>query len=362
MAVAVRASLEPHETNCGTIVSICGTLSESPSGSSGDLFTPRAPVGSMPVPSALSSACCLRHRSWWHDRLRVYRALELAYPDKLRSVRFGSCGANAHVEVSDTDPPEYRLAAEHCRDRWCRPCQRERGRIIAANIVEHLDGGFCRFLTLTIRTRDLSLSDAVHKLYRSFAKLRQTVWWRSRVTGGCATCEIKRTRDGLGWHPHLHLLVQGEYLPQGWLAKKWLAITGDSYIVDIFAVQDGVKAARYVTKYLSKPVPASIVRNPDDLLEAIQALTGRHLVLTFGSWRGLKLTHTESPAAWTQLCTYRELVDKASAGETESRRILSHLLGQHGLDPTSLDTWLRESLALHKAYILACQLDLPLTG
>lgn len=362
MTVAVRTSLEPHETNCGINISICGTLS-SPEDRPGGTVPPlESALGSQPLPRALSSACALRHRSWWHDRLRVYRALEACFPDKLRPFRFGSCGINAHVEASDADPPDYRLVSENCRDRWCRPCQRERGRIIAANIVEHLAGRPCRFLTLTIRTHELTLAEAVRKLYTSFSKLRQTIWWKSRVTGGCATCEIKRTRDGLGWHPHLHLLVQGEYLPQGWLAQKWHGITGDSYIVDIFAVEDTAKAARYITKYLSKPVPSSIVRNQADLQEAVLALTGRHLVMTFGSWRGVKLTRTESQAGWTQLCTYRDLVAKAEAGETESRRILSHLLGQHGLDPTSLDTWIRESLALHKSAMLAYQLDLPLTA
>lgn len=287
----------------------------------------------------------------------MHRALAELYPDSLRPVRFGHCGLQAHVEVSDNDPPEYRLAAEYCRDRWCRPCQRERGRIIAANIIEHLDGAFCRFLTLTIRTADLTLREAVQKLYTSFARLRLTTFWRTRVTGGCATCEIKRTRDTLRWHPHLHILLQGDYLPIGWLGQHWHKITGDSYIADITACEDGSQAAHYVTKYLSKPVPSSILRNPADLREAIKALDGRHLVFTFGTWRGLKLTHTESQAAWSQVCTYRELVERVIAGNLESRRILSHLLGQHNLDPTRLDEWIRESQALHRH--LQLTLDYP---
>jgi hypothetical protein len=204
----------------------------------------------------------------------------------------------------------------------------------------------------------MTLADAVVKLYTSFAKLRLTTFWRTRVTGGCAVCEVKPTQDGLRWHPHLHLLVQGHYIPQGWLAQKWYAITGDSYIVDVRSCTHSTDAARYVTKYLSKPVPSSIVRSPDALVEAIRALGGRRMVATFGDWRGLKLTHTETKAAWTKLCSYAELIRKVLERDVTARRILSHLCGQADLNPSKLDGWIRETLALHKS----CEpvLDFPL--
>ena len=203
-------------------------------------------------------------------------------------------------------------------------------------------------MTLTIRTHGMTLADAVLKLYTSFSKLRQTVFWQTRVTGGCAVCEIKPTQDGLRWHPHLHLLVQGLYIPQKWLANKWYAITGDSYIVDVRSCTEATDAARYVTKYLSKPVPSSIVRNPASLIEAIRALSGRRMVSTFGTWRGLKLTHTETQHAWSKLCTYMELVARVLAHDVTARRILSHLAGQASLNPSDLDNWIRETLTLHQ--------------
>ena len=254
----------------------------------------------------------------------------------------------AHVQVSDQDPPEFRISSENCRDRWCRPCQRERSRIIAANIIEHLDSRPSRLITLTIRTEGLTLRQGVAKLYTSFQKLRQTTFWKTRVTGGCATCEIKRTQDGLRWHPHLHLLVEGEYVPAGWLSKHWHKICGDSFIVHVTLADTATTAARYITKYLSKPVPSEIVRHHANLVEAIKALTGRRMVSTFGNWQGLQLTETCSDVSWSNLCTYRDLVDQVKRGDTDSRRILQHLLGQAGLDPNDLDTWLRETQALHR--------------
>jgi hypothetical protein len=195
----------------------------------------------------------------------------------------------------------------------------------------------------------MTLQDAIIKLYNSFARLRQTTFWRTRVTGGCVVCEIKRCKDDTRWHPHLHCLVEGKYIPVGWLGQHWHKITGDSYIVDVAACPNTTDAARYVTKYLSKPVPASIVRSPGSLAEAVKALNGRRMVCTFGDWRGLKLTQTETEAGWTKLCTYRELTDRVLLRDTEATRILSHLVGQADLNPSDLDAWIAETLKYKKS-------------
>lgn len=361
-AVAVRAvtSLDRHETNCGDWP--FAVRKDTDHGQSKRRDLPGGPRASPPgrsqnspppsrtdLPRALSSANCLRHRSWWHDYLRVHRALEAAYPNGNRPVRFGACGLDAHVEVSDTDPPTYRLSAEYCRDRWCRPCQKERSRIIAANLLDYLDGYLPLFITLTIRTHGLSLQDSVIKLYNSFAQLRRTDLWQRCIEGGAVVCEIKRCQDDARWHPHLHVLATGKWIEQGWLGQEWLKITGDSYIVDVGRAADELKTAYYLCKYLRKPVPANIIRNHDHLVEAIKALQGRRLVATFGSWRGLKLTHTESQAAWTRMCTYKELVAKALKHDVTARRILSHLLGQADLSPSNLDNWIREMQTLWRS-------------
>lgn len=342
-------NLDTHETNC--VVTPCSSEEPSHAPESCCRDLPDDFPYSMPSdpPAALAGGTCLRHRSWWHDRLRISRALHSVFRLSLRPSRFDGCGSGAFVQVSATDPPEYRITADTCRDRWCRPCQRERSRIIAANLVDALPGHTVRFLTLTIKTDQLTLVQAVNKLYQSFAKLRATTWWQTLVNGGAAICEIKRTKDATRWHPHLHCLITGCYLEKHVLRRHWWQITGDSYIVDIRRCEDGPSAARYITKYLSKPVPSVIVRNHDWLLQAIVALHGRRLVTTFGDWRGLRLTHVESEKSWETLCSYRDLVDRAAAGSIEALKILRSLLGQHGLDPLQTVTWLQERLALHRS-------------
>lgn len=312
------ASVQTHETNCGV----------RPSG-------PRDAC-----PSPLKSAGSFRHSFWWHDRRRVHRCLDATFPDSQRSCKFQWCGENAHVEVSATDPPEYRINSENCRDRWCRACQGDRTRVIAGNIVEHLADRRSRFLTLTIKTHTLTLKQAVDKLYRSFAKLRLTKLWRRRVSGGVATCEIVRARTADAWHPHLHILVEGRYVPHDDLRRAWFKITGDSYIVHIQPTGNSIQAAQYVTKYLRKPVPSAIVRHPQHLAEAMKALHGRRMVTTFGDWRGLKLTEAPDRGQWQTVCTLRDLIERAGKGDLESKRILRRLMGQNHLDPNSVDAQL----------------------
>jgi hypothetical protein len=69
------------------------------------------------------------------------------------------------------------------------------------------------FVTLTMRnTSDLS-SGAVRHLRRSFGKLRHRKFWKQRVVGGVATLEV--TNIGNGWHPHLHAVIDCEWLSNG---------------------------------------------------------------------------------------------------------------------------------------------------
>jgi hypothetical protein len=53
-----------------------------------------------------------------------------------------------------------------------------------------------------------------------------------------------------GW-PHLHIALRMPYLWIGWIKGNWHEITGDSYQAWIQR-KDGPKAARYLSKYLSK--------------------------------------------------------------------------------------------------------------
>lgn len=270
----------------------------------------------------LSSDVAFRHSGWAHDRARVDDAIYDVFGTSARLERFRLCGSNAWVVRRDDDPSQISVVSDHCHDRFCRPCASFKGRTIAGNVRAVLGRNPFRFVTLTIKTTDLTLTEAVHKLYRSFSALRRTKLWQDKVLGGCAVCEVKPRASGAGWHPHLHLVTHGSFLPHKALSNVWHKITGDSYIVDVRFGKDPDHAARYVSKYIGKPFHADVIRDPARLREAIKSLHGRRLCLTFGDWRGVKLCHFAPGGTWVAIAPLRHLRDRARSGDPEAAEIL----------------------------------------
>jgi hypothetical protein len=154
-----------------------------------------------------------RHSGWLNDRKRVHDALATVFPASTRLQRFRDCGSHAWVIRNDDDPSQFAVVSDHCRDRFCRPCAAFRGRVIAHNVAAYLGSRPYRFLTVTIKTTDLTLKEGVDKLYRCFAALRRSKLWRATVRGGCVVCEVKPKIGTTGWHPHLHAILEGKFLP-----------------------------------------------------------------------------------------------------------------------------------------------------
>lgn len=287
-------------------------------------------------PGSIDQDVHFRHSGWLRDRRRVYDALRVVFPRSTRVERFRLCGANAWVIRRVPDPPSdaldereredvYAVVADHCHDRFCRPCSQFRSRAIANNIAAYLRNRRFRFLTITIRTNELTLKQGVDKLYRCFAKLRRTKLWTSKVSGGCCTCEVKPKSGETGWHPHLHCIIEGKFLPLKPLRKLWFQITKDSYIIDISLGKDAEDAARYISKYITKPFDSSVIRNDDRLEQAIHALHGRRLVSTFGHWRGQRLTVHRPHGEWVKVASLSTMRQAAYDGQPIAIELLTFL-------------------------------------
>jgi len=182
-----------------------------------------------------------------------------------------------------------------------------------------------RFVTLTLKTSPAPLGEQLDRLYKCFKQLRDLALWRKNVTGGILFLELTIGRDG-GWHPHLHILASGSYLPQDALSAAWLKITGDSYIVDVRLVRNPAIAASYVAKYASKVVPASLTHDEPHLVEAILALRGRRTFSPFGSWTGWQLSKPPpDDCSWDIVAPLNQLLAAANGGDPEARRIVLSL-------------------------------------
>jgi hypothetical protein len=205
---------------------------------------------------------------------------------------------------------------DRCRHRWCPACQRERGLLIANNIRAKLPRAQLRFLTLTIRTTNLSLSESLDKLARAWQSLRRRKTWQRYVRGGLAVLEIDWREPTSRWHPHLHVLWQGDFFPHHELRASWLSATHDSFVVDVRRVHDLDHAAKYLTKYLTKSVTPDVWRDPERLAEAISATRHRKLISTFGSWLRLRLTEPPSDdTEWITVCPAGDLLAAILRGD-----------------------------------------------
>jgi hypothetical protein len=186
-----------------------------------------------------------------------------------------------------------------------------------------------RFITLTLRCSHSTLKGQLDRLFDSFGKLRRRTFWKWHVKGGAAFIECKIGKNSGLWHVHMHILVEGDFIPQRELSSEWLEVTGDSSIVDVRKVENVGHAAAYVVKYASKGCDSSVYNAPSKLDEFVVAMKGRRLALTFDSWRGIKLNGEADPSVvWENIGSLDGLKSRASNGDDDARTWIRMALGK----------------------------------
>lgn len=313
-----HTSLDPHETN--------GQAGEISSAVLRDMHPSGLP---QPLPDVLDPVQVFRHSGWALRRRKLLNAMYRAHLPYKRLERFARCGANAFIVRDPDDPAAVAVISNTCNDRFCVPCGRERARKISSAVVSRAHAEHLRFITLTLKPSCVGLGVRVDTLWAAFAKLRREVPWRQRVDGGVAFLEAKYSERSESWHVHLHVLVQGRYFPQGLLQELWRKHADGSFIVDIRKVRDDAMAAKYVTKYATKPLDPSFEHDPALLNEALGALTSRRLVVQFGNWRGTPLVKRDQARGWKIICSLRDALTRAAAGDQEALSLLELLHAQN---------------------------------
>jgi len=208
---------------------------------------------------------------------------------------------------------EYRLVeACFCKQHFiCPLCAiRRASKYVAAYVpkFEFLKAqGYWRFYFVTLTVKDGPvLQERVEHLVRSYNRLRErgrdcargkcsSVW--GVVDGSVAAVEVTKGAGSGEWHPHLHLVVAAveplptvEESPGVWRCRKleaeWLAITGDSSVVDVRPFshhQTAEKSFCEMFKYALKLSSLSL----EDNWTAAQTLAGRKLVRPSGVFVGV---------------------------------------------------------------------------
>ncbi|MEE9221818.1 MAG: protein rep [candidate division NC10 bacterium] len=298
-----------------------GTTHNTSLGFTGTLLDPRetngteSPLSLYRRLSASDDSCVsFRHRKhqWHRDRvLDSFSRLEI---DETRQRAYARCGSNAWLVQSDSEHRDFSLRSDCCHDRWCPACAKTRASVIRHNIQPLIENKTARFITLTLKHTNEPLTGRIDRLFRCFTKLRKLKLWKHAVDGGAAFTEVKINEQTMRWHPHIHAIAIGRYLPLDRLKSAWLAITGNSHIVDIRIIKDPGKVAAYVTKYVTKPADNNLYRVPEALDEAIVAMRGRRLVATFGSWRAVALLHWEARDEWRAVLEWPEFMQRIREG------------------------------------------------
>lgn len=255
-----------------------------------------------------------RHAFWSPRRAAVKAAYERLYFSAVKRHNFENCGSACYVQRSPSTG-RLRLSADHCHQRFCLACGQARSRNIAQNLVKHINGKQTRFITLTRKHRAAPLKEQVNDLVKFARALRQTKLWKNCITGAAQFIEVKRSKDGQHWHPHIHIIAEGQFIPRDKLSAQWFLITGDSHVVDVQFARDAGHVANYVAKYASKPLDLTIFGEQDWLDEAIMSLHGRRLCTTLGTWRGVELEEKPvDPKDWVTVCSFGNLVEEHRKG------------------------------------------------
>lgn len=277
-----------------------------------------------------------RHSGWANVRRRVHDALIGADVPLHRKTAFETCGSHAWVARSLTTPGDYKVVSSHCHDRFCVPCALDRAAVIRSNLRKHLAERrkaaaspaaiTLRMMTLTIKTTPTEpLRGSLDDLAQWFKTLRKTRLWKETVRGGVAILELKYFRDTKRWHPHLHVIWEGSYIPHADLKATWSRITTRSYICHLKQIRNDDQAVHYLSGYVTKVMDGSYSHDKNLIREAIEALTGRKLIATFGSWHKVALLKRVVSGDWAIMVPLTELVRRAKAGDHEYRRIYALL-------------------------------------
>lgn len=203
------------------------------------------------------------------------------------SHRMWWCGRVPSIQQK-TNGENY-LSIGRCRCRACPLCAVHRQRQTEKRIntiTEKWDN--MRHVVLTLRAENCDLDDQLNNLISSYRRLRQSVLWKRTVVAAIATVEVTLNNQTGMWHPHLHILTTGHYLPQKELSSQWFIASNGSTIVWIGAVHSRKMAAKYISKYIAKPAETSEWSDVDTE-EMWLALHGRRCIIATGKAHGHKV-------------------------------------------------------------------------
>jgi len=244
------------------------------------------------------------HRTVDRPRRAIVEALFEATDSvlKKRSVKMGFCCVSPILFAERGVKPV--CVAGYCRDRLCPTCMQMR----SARIRARLTGLVCsmnapRMITLTTRDDDRPLAGRMKEITDAVRRLRKVKAWKRHVRGGVMVWEVTFNAVKKTWHPHVHLIVDGDFWEQRLVRAEWCAQLGGDGGVHIQACHDRLRTARYLAKYLAKAAEVS-TWPPEAIREFATAMHRQRLIATFGKSHAVNVDLAEEEPARPQLPAY----------------------------------------------------------
>lgn len=264
----------------------------------------------------------LKHcRVEWLATRQLYESLdEIEHKDKVFQLE--ACRTRAWFVRNRTDG-SVRVAANSCRLRWCPLCSRARTNYIRHEVQEWFQtANYPKFLTVTVKHTQQSLTDQINHIYGSFQKFRKDKYVKKHCTGGIWFFQLCYNSERGEWHPHIHSIVTGDYMPYKKLRSLWKHYTKDSEILDIRPVRDPKVVGSYVARYAARPCQlSSLPRN--EAIEAMTAMHGRRMAGSWGSARCISFRprRIPDPENWEYLGSWG-VVNGLGSSDERAKAIL----------------------------------------
>lgn len=204
---------------------------------------------------------------------------------------------------------KVRVTSEHCGLRWCPLCAKQRQGRIANEVSAWFEKVHKPvLLTLTLKHTTAPLKHQVYYLYKDFKKLRNRKLFRRSSKGGIWFFHIKRSRSDGCWHPHLHCLMDSDWIDKFKLSALWSKITGGSHVIHLKTVENPHNSVGHAARYSSEPCDLSTLSEQDGQ-EVFFAMHGKRLCGTWGSGRKMDLRKPKDPESheWKNIGNWNEV-------------------------------------------------------
>lgn len=208
------------------------------------------------------------------------------------------------------DTGMIKIASNSCRLKWCPMCSANKRYIIRQAVKDWLKTiRNPKFMTFTVKHSDLPLAEQIKKIYKAYRLFRLHKFLKNKQRGGVWFFQIKRSKKTGQWHPHIHVVMDMDYINKVQIQDDWLLTTGDSFVVDIRAIKDPGKVADYVARYASTPCKLTEF-NETDQDTIFSVLRGKRLCGKFGTGNSC-LFKPQKPidfAKWSRLCRWTDCI------------------------------------------------------